>query len=151
MLNGRFALVAEQWIISSFISFIFFLCLFVRSFFPAGERTNQERLPDCIFSAKNRSRFPKRCKTSPFGSLIGAALLTENAHDFLNAPKMRSGWGVQHRFARCTFLGEGLSVEPKTLDRSDASIAQFSILNSQFSILNDLTCSSAQPGSQGWR
>ena len=50
---------------------------------------------------------------------------------------MRSGWGVQHRFARCTFYGEGLSVEPsllETLDRSDASIAQFSILNPQSSM-----------------
>jgi hypothetical protein len=41
-----------------------------------AKKRTKRRDTDCTSAAKIASLLPKRCKTTPFGALIGAALLT---------------------------------------------------------------------------
>ena len=105
------------------VFFYFFYSLFIlhfnssQFFFLLHEqkKKNQKRkLADCIFSAKNGSRFPKARKLASYACSNSPRFLTENAPHSLNAPKMRSdltdfllilscfvAYGfLQHRFAR---------------------------------------------------
>ena len=54
---------------------------------PAERDRNKRETADCIFSTKNRSRFPK---TQKLASLYSLRFYTENFSDFLYAPKMMS-------------------------------------------------------------
>ena len=73
-------IILNVQIFYSFLSFILF----------RREKNEPRKAADCISSAKNHSRFSKRCKTTPFGALICAALLTKNFPDFINASELRS-------------------------------------------------------------
>ena len=112
-----------------FNSYLFFFLL------PEQKKKSQKRkLADCIFSAKNGSRFPKARKLASYACSNSPRFFTENAPDFLYAPKVRSDLypitqTVNSQFSILNF--------------------QFSIFNSQFSILNLkplITLTSFTPG-----
>ena len=54
------------------------------------KKRTKRRAADCIFSAKNGSRFPKARKLASCACSNSPRFLTENAPHSLNAPKMRS-------------------------------------------------------------
>ena len=85
ILHSPFFILHSSLFIIHFKSYLFFFLL------PEQKKKNQKRkLADCIFSAKNGSRFPKARKLASYACSNSPRFLTENAPHSLNAPKMRS-------------------------------------------------------------
>ena len=67
----------------------------------SSKKRNKRSAADCIFSAKNGSRFPKARKLASYACSNSPRFLTENAPHSLNAPKMRSELYHSYRAKRC--------------------------------------------------
>ena len=95
ILHSPFFILHSSLFIIHFKSYLFFFLL------PEQKKKNQKRkLADCIFSAKNGSRFPKARKLASYACSNSPRFFTENAPDFLHATDVRTESTTQHRFAR---------------------------------------------------